>query len=70
MYAAWITFISFGVALFFNSWIYIIWAMSLHPVWHRLVAKEEQMMIELFADEYMDYADRVGRFIPRIRTTK
>ena len=70
MYAAWITFISFGAAFFLNSWIYIIWAMSLHPVWHRLVVKEEQMMIELFANDYMDYADRVGRFIPRIWARK
>ena len=70
MYAAWITFISFGVAFVLNSWIYIIWAVSLHPIWHRLVAKEEQMMFELFANDYVQYTERVRRFIPKIRITK
>ena len=32
MYAAWITFISFGTALFLNSWVYIVWAILLHPI--------------------------------------
>jgi len=70
MYAAWITFISFGVAFVLNSWVYIIWAVSLHPIWHRLVAKEEQMMFELFANDYVEYTERVRRFIPKIRITK
>ena len=70
MYAAWITFISFGAAFLLNSWVYIIWAMLLHPVWHRLVTKEEQLMVELFANDYIDYSKHVGRFIPRIRIIK
>ena len=67
MYAAWITFISFGTALFLNSWVYIVWAILLHPIWHKLVSKEEQMMVELFANDYIVYAEQVGRFIPRIQ---
>ncbi len=67
MYAAWITFISFGTALFLNSWVYIVWAILLHPIWHRLVSKEEQMMVELFTNDYVIYAEQVGRFIPRIQ---
>ena len=67
MYAAWITFISFGTALFLNSWVYIVWAILLHPIWHRLVSKEEQIMVELFANDYIVYAEQVGRFIPRIQ---
>ena len=70
MYAAWITFISFGAAFLLNSWIYIVWAMLLHPVWHRLVAKEELLMVELFANDYIDYTGHVGRFIPRVRIIK
>jgi len=70
MYAAWITFISFGAAFFLNSWVYIVWAILLHPVWHRLVTKEEQMMVELFTDDYIEYTEYVGRFIPRIRIIK
>ena len=70
IYAAWITFISFGVAFFLNSWAYIIWAALLHPIWHILVAKEEQMMTELFANDYNEYSEHVGRFVPRIRASK
>jgi len=70
MYAAWITFITFGAAFFFNSWVYIGWAILLHPVWHRLVAKEELLMVELFANDYIDYTKHVGRFIPRVRIIK
>ncbi len=64
MYAAWITFISPGVAVYLNSWILLLWVVSLHPVWHRLVIHEEKMMCQRFQDEYRAYAQRTGRFIP------
>jgi len=70
MYAAWITFISFGTVSLLTSWVYIVWAVSLHPIWHRLVSKEEQMMFELFGNDYEEYTKQVGRFIPRIRIIK
>ena len=66
MYAAWISFISFGVAFYLNSWIYLFWALFLHPIWHRLVRKEEKMMLKIFKDDYNEYAKHTGRFIPRI----
>jgi protein-S-isoprenylcysteine O-methyltransferase Ste14 len=66
MYAAWISFISFGFALYLNSLVCIFWAMLLHPFWHWLVIKEEKMMLEIFKDEYSEYAKRTGRFLPRI----
>lgn len=66
MYAAWITFISSGVALYLNSWIYLLWVISLHPLWHKLVTKEESTMIETFGHVYKDYARLTGRFFPRI----
>lgn len=65
MYAAWITFISLGVALYLNSWILLLWVVSLQPVWHQLVIHEEKMMFEHFQGEYRAYAQRTGRFIPR-----
>ena len=66
MYAAWITFICPGVILYLNSWVLLFWPVLLHPVWHRLVSKEEITMLENFGDEYREYATRTGRFIPRI----
>ena len=61
MYAAWITFISSGVALYFNSWVLL-----LHPIWHKLERKEETTMLDKFGDVYRDYARRTGRFIPQM----
>jgi protein-S-isoprenylcysteine O-methyltransferase Ste14 len=66
MYAAWITFLSLGVAVYLNSWILLLWVMSLHPVWHRLVIREEKMMSLRFHEEYRAYAERTGRFIPQL----
>jgi len=66
MYAAWVTFISMGVALMLNSWVYILWAYALHPIWHVLVVREEKIMGQVFGDQYRQYADRTGRFFPRL----
>ena len=66
MYAAWITFVSLGAALYLNSWVFLFWVVLLHPIWHQLVVREEKMMLENFHDEYRAYAARTGRFIPRI----
>ena len=66
MYAAWVTCISSGVALYLNSWVYLLWAVLLHPIWHWLVKKEEIAMTDTFGDDYRDYARRTGRFIPRV----
>ena len=67
MYAAWVTFISMGVAFVFNSWMYVLWALLLHPIWHVLAKKEEKIVMDAFGDEYKRYAARTGRFVPRFR---
>lgn len=66
MYAAWISFICPGVALCLNSWVYLVWALVLHPLWHNLVGREEKTMEAVFGNEYRDYASRTGRFILRL----
>ena len=66
LYAAWIVLVCAGLSLFLNSWILLIWVVSLQPLWHLLVPREERMMEELFGDEYRTYAARTGRFIPRV----
>lgn len=66
MYAAWITFIASGISLYLNSWIFLLWPISLQPIWHRLVIQEEKIMADIFGNEYNVYAQHTGRFIPRI----
>ena len=66
MYAAWITFISAGIALLLNSWILLLWVAALHPIWHLLVTKEEKLMAGNFGDDYVAYKARTGRFFPRV----
>jgi len=34
MYAAWISLISPGIALYLNSWLFLPWVILLHPIWH------------------------------------
>ena len=66
MYAAWITFVLPGMALYLNSWIILFFVILLHPIWHWLVIREEKMMFGKFHDVYRTYAARTGRFFPRI----
>jgi Putative protein-S-isoprenylcysteine methyltransferase len=66
LYAAWITFLFPAAALYLNSWIILFFAVLIHPIWHRLVLREEKMMVEKFQNEYRAYASRTGRFFPRI----
>ncbi|MHA2360883.1 MAG: methyltransferase family protein, partial [Candidatus Thorarchaeota archaeon] len=37
------------------------------PWWIRV---EEQMMIETFGDEYIEYMDRTGRFFPKLSASE
>jgi len=66
MYASWITFICPGAALYLNSWFYLFWILLLHLLWHKLVKKEEIIMLDTFGNIYKDYARRTGRFFPKL----
>ena len=66
MYAAWISLISPGVALYLNSWFFVCWSILLHPIWHKLVKKEETTMISTFGKIYGAYAKKTGRFFPNV----
>ena len=39
-------------------------------VFYSRVSKEEKMMLERFGNEYRDYTQRTGRFLPAIRTKR
>ena len=66
LYAAFLSCLNFGLAVLFNNWIYMIWAVLLHGVWHWNVESEEKLMRREFPSEYEEYCQITGRFIPRI----
>lgn len=68
LYAAFLSCLNFGLAVLLNNWIYIIWALLLHAVWHWNVGSEEELMRRAFPKEYSDYCKVTGRFFPRIRS--
>ncbi len=67
LYAAFLSCFNFGLAVFLNNLIYVIWAVILHGVWHWNVGSEENFMSREFPKEYMEYSKRTGRFVPRVR---
>ena len=67
LYAAFIDFLSIGIAFYMNNAIYLIWAIALHPAWHLAVIYEEKLMLGQFGEEYAKYLASTGRFIPRLR---
>lgn len=70
LYAAFLTVFSFGLAIYLNSYIYILWAVLLHPIWAYLVRPEEKLMIDIFGEAYLEYEEKTGRFVPRLTTKK
>jgi protein-S-isoprenylcysteine O-methyltransferase Ste14 len=66
LYAAFLTFFNFGIAVLLNNWIYILWAIVQHPIWHWNIKGEEKLMEKEFPGEYEKYSQTTGRFIPRI----
>ncbi|MDD4899507.1 MAG: isoprenylcysteine carboxylmethyltransferase family protein [Candidatus Omnitrophica bacterium] len=65
LYAAFLSIFNFGLAFYLNSYIFVLWALFLHPICHYLVRYEERMMIDAFGDAYIEYQRKTGRFFPR-----
>ncbi|HPI19981.1 MAG TPA: isoprenylcysteine carboxylmethyltransferase family protein [Candidatus Kapabacteria bacterium] len=70
LYAAFLSVFNFGLAILMNNWIFIIWAILLHPIWHLLVKSEEKMLKEVFPNDYEEYCKKTGRFFPKLRLKK
>lgn len=66
LYAAFLSCFNFGLAVLLNNWIYIIWAVVLHGVWHWNIGGEEKLMRREFPKKYEEYCKITGRFVPRI----
>ena len=70
LYGAFLTFFNIGLAVLLNHWIYIIWAIALHPLWHWNIKSEEKLMETAFPNEYIQYCKVTGRFVPRLFNNK
>ncbi len=66
LYAAFLSVFNFGLALYLNSYLFVVWAILLHPIWHYVVRYEENLMVGIFKEEYVAYQKRTGRFFPRL----
>ena len=66
LYAAFLSFFNFGLAILLNNWIFIIWALLLHPTWHLLIIEEEKILKNTFHEDYEKYCKNTGRFFPKI----
>lgn len=67
LYASFISIGAPGLVLFVNHWSGLLLLVVLHLVWHGVIVIEERHMIAQFGDEYLAYAKRTGRFVPRLR---
>lgn len=65
-YAAFLSIFNFGLAIYLNSYLFVLWAVLLHPIWHFLVGFEERRMIDTFGEAYIDYQKKTGRFFPKL----
>jgi protein-S-isoprenylcysteine O-methyltransferase Ste14 len=65
LYASFLSVFDLGLAVYLDHWIYLAWAVSLHPLWHWIVGHEERLMRGELGEAYAAYARRTGRFLPR-----
>ena len=64
LYGAYLSFFNFGLAIYMNNYVFVVWAILLHPLWHWNIRYEEGLMIFKFGDEYIEYTKRVSRIFP------
>ena len=58
---------SLSISLMTSNLLPILFAILVAIPFPWIARKEEQMMIEQFGDEYIEYMIRTGRFFPRLR---
>ena len=65
LYASFLTFFDFGLAIYLDDWVFLIWALAQHPMWHVNMLGEERLMRTEFGEAYDAYCKHTGRFVPR-----
>jgi protein-S-isoprenylcysteine O-methyltransferase Ste14 len=66
LYAAFLSVFDFGLAVYLNSYVFVLWAVILHPIWHYAIRYEEGLMVEIFGMQYLEYQKKTGRFLPKL----
>ena len=66
LYAAFLSVFNFGLAIYLNSYVFLLWAVVLHPIWHYAVRFEERLMIGIFGTQYLEHQKKTGRFLPKL----
>ncbi len=66
LYAAFLSVFNFGLAVYLNSYVFVLWAVILHPIWHYAIRYEERLMVEIFGNQYLEYQKKTGRFLPKL----
>jgi len=51
-------------ALFWGSFLLFFFLPLHHAIWSKIVVREEEYLVGIFGQEYLDYMDEVPRFIP------
>ena len=67
LYAAFLSALNPALGLALDHPAYLVWAAALHPLWHWLIRPEERLLRGVFGEDYRRYAERTGRFFPRLR---
>ncbi|MFW9916962.1 MAG: methyltransferase family protein [Candidatus Thorarchaeota archaeon] len=57
-----------GIGFVLSSIAIFVVSLSMLPIWIIECYVEENRMIELFGDDYIEYRSRVGMFFPRLRS--
>lgn len=66
LYASFLLVFNFAIVLYFNDYIFIIWVLLALVISKLLIIKEEDIMIDLFGSEYIEYKQNTWAFIPKI----
>ena len=61
---------SISVSLISGNLLLILFAISVAIPFYWIARIEERMLTDQFGDEYMDYMERTGRFLPRLSKTE
>ena len=58
-----------GQILVSDNWLFLAIVVVLVPYLFKRMRKEEDMMVEEFGEDYIEYMKKTGRLLPRIRTS-
>ena len=64
IYTAIIYHVTILYSLFWGSFLLLFFLPLHHAIWSKIVIREEEYLVGIFGQEYLDYMDEVPRFVP------